>query len=204
MTYFTETERHGRTQIEFDSKRFLADLVAALGGSDADPEYQGGRFNVDGLAVYLRQGYGAKVRRVTVTSGTADKDAHRLAYARGSVPSFPSITIDPDRPLDVLVKDIKRRVIEASAEPMAALAALAAAQADTASQLKAAADRINAKFPGAVTVSGDDTKRNADVYLNGAGSYLSGRLNADGTLYVDRVGSVPAHKVEALLALLTA
>lgn len=205
MTYFTESEKYGRKEVEFDSKRFLADLVAALGGSNPDPEYQGGRFDLGDLSIYLRQGYGAKARRVTISCGASDRAAHQRAYSHGRLPAFPSITVDPDRPLDVLVKDIKRRVIDAAVEPLAALKAADAAQGEAFASLQAAAARINARFPGAVTLSTVDTVREAPLYLNGGGSaYLSGRLQSDGRLYVDRVGTVDAEKVERLLALLTA
>lgn len=203
MTYFVATERYGRIEVEFDSKRFLSDLAAALGGTDVDPEYQGGRFSVGELAMYLRQGWGAKARRVTINCGTTDKSAHQLAYARGRVPDFPEISIDPDRPLDAVVKDIRKRLIEPAAEPLAALKSLASEQADTVATLRAHAERINASYPGSVTLR-DETKSEASFYLNSAGCYLSGRLNTDGSLYVDRLGTVPSSKLDALLKLLAA
>jgi len=203
MTYFTETKHAHRTDIEFDSKRFLGDITTALGGAtDIDPEYQGGRFNLGELAIYIRAGYGAKARRVTISCGIADRAIHQLAYAQGRVGEFPSISIDTDRPLDAIVKDIRKRLIEAASEPLAQAKALAQKQANTASELKAHADRINSQFPGVVTLPDDNTKREAALYMNGGGCYLSGRLNSDGGIYVDRLGSVPAHKVEALLKLL--
>lgn len=78
-----------------------------------------------------------------------------------------------------------------------------AAQSDTFAALKESAARINALFPGAVTMPTDDTKREASLYLNASGVYLYGRLNYNGTLYPDRLGSVPSDKVEGLLAFLS-
>jgi hypothetical protein len=201
MTYFVEQEIHGRKQVEFDYARFLADLVKAFGGQNVDPQYQGGRFEVEGLTITIRTGSGAKARRVTLAASAADTRATRMAYAQGTLPRFPKITIDPDRPFDTLVRDIRKRVIDAGAAPLASLKALAGAQETASDALRQHAERLNAAFPGAVTVPDDRTKDTASVYLN-KGVYLSGRLTSSGTLHIDRIGSLSGDKVERLLALL--
>lgn len=202
MSYFKKQTYGTRVAVSLDGDRLLTDLVSALGGSNVDPGYQGGSFTVGELAIYIRAGYGAKARRVTISSGIADRKAHQRAYASRSIPSFPTITVDPDRGVDVITKDIRKRVIEASAGALAAIHAASNAQSETFASLQNAAERLNARFPGTVTLPDDDTNREASFYLNGGGCYLSGRLNAEGWLYVDRLGTVPAHKLERLVALL--
>jgi len=184
------------------SPRFVTDLADALGGRDVNHEYQSGAFTVGDLRVILRQGWGAKARRVRVVCTAADTEACRRAYSQGGSFPFPEATIDPERPLDAVVKDLQRRIIDKAAPALARVAEASAKQSAEALQLREHAERINDRFPGTVTEHTDSSKREAGFYFNQAGSYLSGRLCSDGRLYVDRLGTVPAHKVERLLALL--
>lgn len=76
-SYFSERTHGQRVETEFDSRRFLNDLAGALGGTDLDHVFQGGAFNVDGLTLYIRQGYGAKADAWLKREGVRIVDVER-------------------------------------------------------------------------------------------------------------------------------
>jgi hypothetical protein len=122
----------------------------------------------------------------------------RRAHTQGRLPEYPRITVDPDKA--ALVRDIQRRVIDAAAGPLAAMKAADIEAREDFASLKAHAALINAAFPGVVSMPSDDTKREAGVYMSGG--RVTGRLNCDGRLYIDRVATIPAHKVARFLSLM--
>lgn len=202
MTYF-HTDKY--CQLKLNAERFARDLCEALGagGYESEDFTAAARIYMAPLRLYLRQGYGAGAKRVTISSGIADSEIHRRAYSRRSNFNFPEITVDPDRPMAALAKDIRKRVIDASAGPLAAMLEAEKQASELASGVRQHAERIAAAFPTASVTIGDDTKTEAGFYLNHNGVYLSGRINSSGALYVDRLGTVPPDKLDALLALLT-
>ena len=202
MSYF-QTDSHG--QIRLNAERFARDLCEALGagGYESEDFISAARIYIAPLRLYLRQGYGAQVKRVTISSGIADSEIHRRAYSRRSNFKFPEVTVDPDRPMAALAKDIRKRVIDASAGPLAAMLDAEKQATELASNVRQHAERIATAFPTASVKIGDDTQTEAGFYLNHNGVYLSGRINSSGALYVDRLGTIPPEKLNAILAVLT-
>jgi hypothetical protein len=126
---------------------------------------------------------------------------HDLARAVGQIPDMPSATVDTRRPLAALAKDIKRRVIDASAAPLARVKEMVDAQSSRLSSLQASAAKLTAAFPNiTVTIKGD-AATTAEFYTTSDPS-MHGILYQDGRICVQRIGGVDADKAMALFAAL--
>jgi hypothetical protein len=201
MPYLTPSNTPHDTEPTLDAERFLADLARELGGAEIEPQYKGGVFVCGPLRVYVRQGYGAKARRVHIGCNLADLAEIHRARREGRFPDFPSAWVDPDKAWPALVKDIRRRVIDAAQAPLAQVRQMADDGDARTDRLRTAVDAVNALAPGAATMP-EGNSYEAPLYL-GRGVYLNGRLTSDGAIYVDRLGTIPADKVADFLALLT-
>jgi hypothetical protein len=183
-----EETRYSRPEYILDVPAFAAALAAQLGGTVEATEsgFAGSaRIRVGELCLYVRTEHGAKFGRVEIHSG-APEATDKLHYSER--PSFPSGSFDTARPLDRLAADIRRRIIEPAAEPTAKAKAKLEANNGHRAQLEAAAAELRAAFPTVqITIRDGTSVTQADVYYSRDGAHLSGRLNADGSLNVERI-----------------
>ena len=198
--FIKASDRYSRTEYYLDFESFAPALAKALGGTVADVEagtIGSARLRVADLTLYIRPEFGAKFGRVEIMSGQPEPE--KLIHYSDR-PSFPSGSFDTGRALDKLAADIQRRIIAAAAAPAATLKARIEKTQSHRAKLEAAARELNAQFPAVqITVKDGTGVTHADVYYNHAGAYLYGRLNADGSLYVDRIsGADPVKLFQAL------
>jgi hypothetical protein len=190
----------------FDMARFAADLAPLIGAAvawrdDCDPHNERPRLERnDGLVLYPSSPYHVPAGRVRIGIGAPEIE-RRLKY-RPDKAKFGEITLDASRPLDKIAADVRRRLIEPAALPLAAFRlALAEQDADRA-RCEAHVAAICERFPNVSAKFADERDTQATLYANGGGAFLSARLCSDGGLYVDRVGGVGADRAMAFIAAL--
>jgi hypothetical protein len=200
--YIREIERYGCTERVFAMAAFARDLVPVLGAelqsdneTSIDSEFNRPKLIIGDLTIYLRVEHGAQKGRVGISCGNPALERQMT----GTRPDFPRITVDASRPLNKLAADIKRRVIEDAAEPLAKLRAMVSGQQSERAECEAHAAKIRDAFPQARIEFGDPLKTEASFHMDGGGTWVSGRLQSSGALYVDRVGIVRGARVLPLL-----
>lgn len=184
----------------------VAEALAAAWGAElgeCEPgEYGIGRVILDGkLTVYIR-GDSRKVGRVEVGASCPFLERKLSHYDR---PKFPRVSADTGKGIEALAKDLKRRVVELAAVPLAQLEQRFAAQTDHRASLKAHAEALTATVPALrVDVPADDTRLEANVSGQIGGVYVSARLSSSGSLSFDRLTSLGNAQALAVLAALAA
>lgn len=202
MTDYTKTvESYGRQETRVDLERFVADLAKELGGKvQRDPDRDHGdqthiMLGTERLDFYANN-YGSKGRvRVSIWAPDIkhDERGHYNDKAKTE-----TATLDPNkRTIAAIAKDIQKRVVDGSKEALR----LQREYADTVRQgradIKKHAQQLRQATGLDVTVN--EGERNARVYWNGDGLYISGTLSADATVSIDRVGSMPLEKFEKMM-----
>jgi hypothetical protein len=196
--YMRTVENYGRTERQFEIKRFCADLAPLVGAAVVCEDGSHDRPNLvrnDGLTLYVCGKWNAP-GRVSVSVG-APEITRRLDHSH-YVAKFPSATFDAARPLDKLAADIRRRLIEPAAEPLEKLRQALATQEGGRAATERHAAAILARWPAARITFADERKTQATLYLAG----VSASLTSDGGLYVDRIGGVDSARTMRLLAAL--
>lgn len=173
---------------------FYAAIAKALGATLTSEEHSMARMTVGDIGLTFRQGYGANLKRVTVHAYAADAEAHQRAYRYGRPLSFPEATLDPTRPLDALVKDIRKRLIDKSAPALDSIKDMDSAQRALTATLEAHVETLTRRFPRLSAKVGDT---HADIH--GAG--VSARMDRNGGLYLSNL-SLSAAKARRVLAIL--
>lgn len=198
MSYIV-TSDYGSQRI--DMPRFAADLAAELGGSASpwDATYPRGaqRISLPGNDyLFLRPDDYRK--RVVVSAGAADvKHAERNLYAKDHEPA--SANVNPDgRQIAAIARDVKRRVIDASAAALAKQREYADEMRQNAGVIAAAAARLGEL----VNVTVADDGQGAQIYLNRNGVYVTARLQYGGKVAIDRIGSISEEKFAAIVRIL--
>lgn len=191
-------------EMSLDTPRLVADLAKALGATVkpdemAASEFSPGTIIIGEMSIYVRSEHGAKKGRARISIG-APELARKLSH--GGPDAFPAITVDASRPLDKLATEVRRRVIEPAAAPLAALKARIEGEHNARADCERHAARIRAAHPKANIAFRDASTTEANFYMNTSGGYLTGRLQPDGRLYVDRCGTVEGVRVDAVLAAL--
>jgi hypothetical protein len=155
----------------------------------------------DGLKLYLRSEYGAKLGRVEVFAAF-DGPGHRLETHER--PKLPSAGADSARSIEALAKDITRRVIEPARPAIAAYRDALAKRENVTAGLKGMAKAMEASFPGLQVTLRDDNATEAQIYFNRPEvGYLTGTMNADGKCSFQRVAIHTADGARRLFALLS-
>lgn len=185
-----------------DAVAIAKDLAAAWGAELGECEpgaYGTGRVVFGDLVVTIRAD-SRKLGRIEAYSG-----APAITRVTGTLHGveWPEASLDSGRGIAKIAADLKRRVVEPAAEPLAkAQAKLAALNADR-ENLERNAAALSGALPFLdISVPEDRTKWEAPVYASRNGVYLSGRLNSNGGLYLDRIPTIPADRVQAVLAAL--
>jgi hypothetical protein len=203
--YTTTVEQYGRQETRVDLARFVVDLAKELGGKVAnDPKVDAddrthimlGTERLD----FSTRTWGAGRGRVHVSIWAPDIKHDERGYY-GDKLRTESATIDPNkRTIQAIAKDIKKRVVEGSKEALR----LQREYADTVRQGRADIKKHAARLQQStgLDVRVNEGERRAAVYSNGDGFYLSATLSEDGTIGIDRIGSMPLERFEALVFVL--
>lgn len=204
MTYVTVAPTpYGRTETKIDVQRMAADLAAALGGA-TDPECSDssyrGALSVGDLRLWLSPGYGAKAQRVTISAHGPAAMRQFLSHT-SHLPAWPEITVDANRDPAAIAAAV-RRLIAASAEPLAALKAEFDKWRETTDRAADAGAKLQAAWPMLkVSAKTDSPTHKADWSAYESGRYsLGGSINHEGTVSIDRI-SVTADVARAIMAL---
>jgi hypothetical protein len=176
-----------------DVTALAADLASALGAAlDAPSAEEGphpwraGFTMPDGLHVSICWRSYSHSQRVELR---ADVPAISRKVGARNDARFPEISVDAGRPLAALVKDIRRRLIDASAEARKALEAAGECYNVRRDALAALVAGLRAAHP-AIKI-GEPDRDHFGVTFNhyGAGVSFTGRLTYEGAIYFDRLNA---------------
>jgi hypothetical protein len=210
MTYISMTETpYGRKEYTLDIVRFTADLAKALSKllpdakvavvpfkEDYANRYQTIRVGADQLGI----SWNDWKRRLTVSIEAPDVRGDRNTYDKAQ--KTEEASVNPDgRTIERIAADIKRRVIDPSQEPLRLQREHAAKTAAARAEIVRKADALRAKCP-TLDIRTHEREQRAAIYGNGGGHYLSGTLYADGTVALERIGSMPVEAFERIVAIL--
>ncbi|MBO0716106.1 MAG: hypothetical protein J2P55_02065, partial [Rhizobiales bacterium] len=210
VSYIVPSERNPRGGIDLPT--FAADLVKALNALDANPaiearianeqtDYPNEHQNIDiGNATRLWLTADNWKKRVRVSIHATDvQHGDRNTYNKDH--RTEDATVNPDgRSIDSIARDIKRRVIDASAAALKLQRDYAAAQASNRASIKDRAEAL-AKACPMLSVKLNEREQNASLYFNHGGGYLSGTLSHDGNVRMRDVSGISADNMPALLKL---
>ena len=113
-----------------------------------------------------------------------------------------SATVNPDgRSIAAIAKDLKKRVIDANLAALDARRAYAAQQVKNRASIVTRAADLKAAYPK-LDVRVNEREQNATIYSGPSAFYLSGRMNAQGRVSVDRFGDVSTETFLKILAVL--
>lgn len=171
---------------------------ATLGECEEGP-YGIGRVVLGDLVVVLRADT-RKLGRVSVYSGAPSITRHTGAIYGVQ---WPEANVDSGRPFEKLAADIKRRVVDQSAEALTAAQEKLTAYRGHHAGMTAAAETFKATFPTAeMDVPSDVTKWEARFRIQEGTRYITGRIGASGGITLDHFPTIPADKAAAVFALL--
>lgn len=197
MSYISEKPGKLRPEFEVDLPRFARDIAKAMGGTVVAPKGAAGVFPALSQEVkfgdnvitfsWIGQYQGRDKQRVGVSIKAPevawdDRDRYDRTH------KVETITINPDaRSTSVIVNDIKKRVVEASAPALAKQREHAAKLAANRDNVEAQAANLRKAVPG-LKVRVSEDKQSATFYL--AEPYISGNVIADGTLRIEHIDKV--------------
>jgi hypothetical protein len=199
-----EKAEFGRTIEIIDIKTFTRDLAAAMDGKvlPSEDEYNTKRyakFELDSCVIGVTAGWQTNKVLVTISpTGINPNDAS----PHGDKYKLPRINVSVERPIVTIVAHIKRRLIEPAKAPIAELRQYVKNMNRAANDLQAAAAKLRTAHPALQVKVGENETYSATVYSNDPGPYLNARLYADGTVSIDRLGSLSPEQFERLMAAL--
>ena len=208
--YFTTREEYGRTVKVLGRPGFRPRSRCRHGRclyNAPKPDDMGAReryatFDLDGCEIGVSRSWQDRLAdKVTIAISPRDVKLNYNDTPRGDDYKLPRASMSASKPMARLVADVKRRVIEPAQAPIAKLRAYAAELKSKANSLaeRAAAFRKNPRLD--VRVENGAT-HSGTIYSNGDGVYLNARFYADGTVSIDRIGSVNAETFDRILAAL--
>lgn len=208
--YSYTVEAYGRPEHRLDVQSFTKDLAKAMGGEYCPPEEPGdthdnrsfGRFRFpgDGVKVTVYHGYGLKPEQVSLRLDLEDFPNEVRNAIYGDKYKLPEIKVSVERSLQVLARDIEKRLIQAAQAPLTARRELARSYHETAESLDKAMAEFRAAFPGARLDVVSNSKQSATFYISEP--YVSGTLFAEGSVTINHMASLPRGKLVRLVALL--
>lgn len=202
MTYLTNREEFGRTLRAVDVTRFTTDLCQALGGKLVnDPERRAGAsFILDGAEISVHSIWNAS-DKVSLHIAPSPRTWLGSNEPHGEEYKLPSIRVSVERPMAALAKDVKRRLIDPAQGPLAKRREHTAKIADNATKLKVTSERLRATHPSLDVRLERDATYNGTFY-NRNGVYLNGRFDYNGSVTIDRIGSLSAEQFDAVMRVL--
>ncbi len=211
-SYIITEEKYGRSEQVLDLHSFAKDLCKALSGkltardkdeiaNDRYASFTLGESKI-GLTKCWKK---SELDKVSVTIAPANFNLSYNDTPRGPEYKTPEATVSTSRPLDKIVADIKRRVIEPSKAPIAKLREHAAACDQQRSDLRDIASNLRSRYPLLQVTVKDGERFSGKLYRNSNDEpYLSGSVHADGSVSIDRLGSLtPAQFARLMKALYT-
>jgi hypothetical protein len=208
VSYIVRKHDGHRAEYEVDLPRFAADLAKQLDGvaGPYNKEYPN-----DGQVISLpgslrlqlsasRYNRDPKKARISISLDVTDvrhdernfyKPEHKAEYA----------TVNPDRPFDQIVKDVRKRVIEASAPAIAAQREYAEIQRRDRSDIIGQAEALRRAIPN-MAIHLNETEKRAVLYMNTDGVYIQGTLSHDGHVHIGHIGSMSVEKLKKIVAIL--
>jgi len=117
--YTTIVEEHGRKKARIDVGRFAADLAIEL-GAEVMATAEGWRELkiAEDLSLMLCVAYD-KIYVYVKSRALGIPRGDELYYSQSQAAAMPEARVSPSRPMAAIAKDIRRRVIEPSAAPLA-------------------------------------------------------------------------------------
>jgi len=189
---------------EFAMQSFARDVAFHIGGKYVLPEGDDRSVNASYAHVELEGGLRLNISKSWETRGTdmvavgiEAADVKSLGYVQGDDYKTPRAKVSSSRPIEKIAADIKRRVIEPSAAPIAKLRALLAQRNESAVNLTKAAAALRKEFPSLKVEVKDGESYNGSVWNQG--HYLSGSLYADGSVSISHIGSLSAEKFRRVM-----
>jgi hypothetical protein len=195
MAYVTVTkDKYGRDEAMFDRLRFVEDLAKAMGATvrRIGEEYDNRATVVlpDWLEISVYwQGYGAAAKsgKVELSLGLAGIP-NDLYPGYGHQYKLPSISVNTNRPISSIVADINRRLLPAAAEPIAAIRKYAEERQGYRSRLAEMVQLMRAEFPELKITASEESASFVQTRMN---PYMSGIINADRTVSINNISSLP-------------
>lgn len=210
-SYISIETKYNRDERVLDLPRFAKDICKVLGGklvpreSDQIVNDRYVAFTLgDDVLIGLTKGWKqSEIDKVTVTIAPFNL---KLAYGdtpRGAEYKTPEATISTSRPLGKIAADITRRVIEPGKAPLAKLREHAATCDQQRVDLKAVADELRLKHPHLQVTVKEGERFSGSLYRNANDEpYLSGSVRADGSVSIDRLGSLTPAQFKRLMTAL--
>lgn len=220
MTYLIKdpAELGPRKWLIVDMPRFSQDLAKAIGFGIEVSEHGSITLispnETDKLNIHLHNETWSpsKSTRVQISCSLPDiPHGDRAGVSHSPKYELPSITVSADRDMALIARDVCRRIIVESGEPAQHCREFAAERNAQRSGLNVAKERLKAAF-------GDNVRLNEKqedystcpftYYYRDEGPnsstygmfYLDGRLNADGSIYVDKISSIDIPMMQAIVA----
>jgi hypothetical protein len=202
MTYQKERESFGRIELRIDLVRFAADLAKQLAGTTAAKGgYPDERQDIMVGTDQLHLSTDNHKKRVHVSISAPDvKHGDRNIYDKAH--KTESASVNPDgRTIERIAADIKRRVIEPSKEALRLQREHAKRMAEGRAAIVRLSAALKRRLPD-LDVRTNEQEQRAAIYGGSNGHYLSATLSGDGTVAVERLGSMPMSKFERIVAIL--
>jgi hypothetical protein len=202
VTYLKDHESFGRIEKRIDLVRFAADLAKQLAGkTTTEAQYPDERQGVMVGTDLINLSADNHKKRVHVSISAPevpwdDRNTYDKAHKTESA------SVNPDgRTIERIAADIKRRVIEPSKEPLRLQREHAVKMAEGRASIVRLSAALKARLPG-LDVRTNEKEQRAAIYSGSNGHYLSATLSGDGTIAVERLGSMPMSKFERIVAIL--
>ena len=212
--YVVDRDEYGHPRQSIDLPQFAADLCKAMGGTlpPVNPDrtsydlarYQS--FALDGCEIGLTRGWHRnewnKITVCIAPPADAKLTYNQTPYGEGY--KLPKATITATRPMDRIVADIKRRVIEPAKAPIAKRREHAEQLRQNANDLASTAARLRKSHPNLDIRVEQGATSSGSFFRQGEGPYLSGTFYADGSASINHIGSLTRKQFERLMRALYA
>lgn len=203
VSFITTETKYGREEKRFGLCGFARAIAAHLDGysvdtRDEESSYPSATLVKGDARINLRNGYGAKFGKIEFAAyhtGAAVLDS----YARSL--GVNNVTLDGTRDVAKIAADLKRRMLDKLPGAIAAVDARIAERSARVDGLASIVAELQTAFPGLSINRRDGNATSADVYFNHDGRYLTGSINADGCLSIQRLSLRTANDARALFAL---
>jgi hypothetical protein len=196
-----------RKETRVNAGRFAKDLAEALGGAfdadrfegDHDKAYRG-TFTLDGNRIHVSRSWNnpGKVA-LSIDIDVAWHAVGSMPYVSEYRPEMKlkDISVSVERPMDTIVKDVRKRLIAANFEALQLRREFYDTQVRAQSAAGHAKQDLAKRFGNLLTLRLDEKAESGSFEVRG--HYCHGRFSADGSITIDRLGSVTAEQFAAIL-----
>jgi hypothetical protein len=207
MTYITERESFGRMIRELDIHRLATDVAPMVGGvphpgntAERDRHWGGRVIMPSGVVLLFSALPGSKFGRAEVRATYP----HEITMKVPAFGTAPVTSIDAERSLTDIARQIESRVLKPAAEMMMLLEEKVATFDARRAEGERNAEAIRVGIPGMTVEFKKGSDLEAVLNMPGPHSrYFIGRMSYDGSVSIDRIGSIPMSRaIEFLPGLL--